>query len=255
MIASSCLAQGLRVVSATPDSLAAAHGIGQGDRLISINNHPIRDLIDVRFYSACERARLEIASADIGCAKTGKSAPLRRVTIRKAFDGDLGIEVEPFRIRSCRNRCLFCFVRQQPKGLRAPLYVRDDDYRLSFLHGNYITGTNLDSEDLARIAEQRLAPLFLSVHAMDPLLRGRMLGLGRPAPIAPLMDFLSERRLAFQTQIVLCPGVNDGAALAQTLEALGGYYPHCESVAIVPAGLTRHREGLERLRRFTPRYA
>jgi len=190
--------------------------------------------------------------------ETSRESQTRRLIIKKGFDEGLGLEVEPFRVRTCRNNCVFCFVRQGGKGLRPSLCVRDDDYRMSFLHGAYITGTNLTGADLARIEEQRLAPLYLSVHTTDPRLRGAMLGCkGREpeAPTRPLMDFLAQRRLAFHAQIVVCPGINGGAELRKTLEDLCGYYPACRSIAVVPVGLTSHREGLPRLRPVTPDYA
>ena len=238
-------ADGTRIVAIDKDSLADIAGIRADDQLIAINGAPIRDEIDLRFHSACEDARVE----------TRHGARKRTTKVRKEFHQELGLEVESFKVRRCHNNCVFCFCHQQPKGLRRSLSERDDDYRMSFLHGNYITGQGLSRADLTRIAQQRLAPLYLSVHALDPDLRGRLLGLRRAAPVTPLLDFMAQRRLAFQTQIVLCPGLNDGAVLERTVDALAAYHPYCESVAIVPVGLTSHREGLTPLRRVTPHIA
>ena len=229
---------GVALVAVEADSPAGRKGLAPGQRLVAINDHPIRDLIDLRFHEASGRLRLRLWS----------DGGERQVTVQKRLDEPLGVELASFPVRQCRNNCVFCFIRQQKPGLRPSLCVRDDDYRLSFLHGSYITGTNLTGDDLDRIATQRLAPLYLSIHATDPDQRGRLLGRRGPAPVGPLLDFLQENRLCFHTQIVLCPGWNDGEALTRSLTDLADYHPFCQSIAVVPVGLTACREGLPALR-------
>ena len=184
------------------------------------------------------------------------SAP-RQIVIVKPPDAPLGIEIEAIRPRGCRNKCVFCFIDQNPPRLRRPLYFKDEDFRLSFTHGHYITATNLTRADLDRIAGQRLSPLYISVHATPHELRCRMLGVN-PAKTPDLLDvlrFLADRRIEFHAQIVLCPGWNDGVALERTLDDLESFLPALLSVAVVPVGLTVHREGLPRLEPVTPRLA
>jgi len=179
------------------------------------------------------------------------------IVIVKPPDAPLGIEIEAIRPRGCRNKCVFCFIDQNPPHLRRPLYFKDEDFRLSFTHGHYITATNLTRADLTRIAEQRLSPLYISVHATPHELRCRMLGVD-PAQTPDLLDvlrFLADRRIEFHAQIVLCPGWNDGAALDRTLDDLESFLPALLSVAVVPVGLTAHRQGLPRLEPVTPRLA
>jgi putative radical SAM enzyme (TIGR03279 family) len=221
-----------------------------GDRLLSIQGQEVRDELDLAFLSAETQLRVEYL-------RQGESEP-KRFRVRKDWDESLGLEIEPLRARRCRNHCIFCFIDQNPSGLRRALYLKDEDFRLSFSHGHYITGTSLKQTDLDRIIAQRLSPLYISVHATDPDLRGRMLGLRPTDParaILPMLRHLAQERLAFHTQVVLCPEWNDGAQLDRTLddlEALGDSVP---SVAVVPVGLTDHRAGLESLRTFTPEEA
>jgi len=216
-----------------------------GDRLLAINGRAIGDQIDVRFYSSARRLYVRWRSG----AKARQAAAMVRA------GESFGWEFEPFEPRRCTNRCPFCFVLQLPRGLRRPLYFRDEDYRLSFLYGHYITGTNLTESDLDRIARQRLSPLYISVHATDPELRARMLGRRRMPPVAELLGFLAAHRIEFHAQIVVCPRWNDGPALLRTLDDLRRYCPALRSVAIVPVGLTAHRAHLPTIRPITPRYA
>jgi len=200
--------------------------------------------------------------ASMACALQNKTpvnpaAALHEIVIVKPPDAPLGIEIEAIRPRGCRNKCVFCFIDQNPPHLRRPLYFKDEDFRLSFTHGHYITATNLSRADLSRIAEQRLSPLYISVHATPHELRCRMLGVD-PAKTPDLLDvlrFLADRRIEFHAQIVLCPGWNDGAQLDRTLDDLELFLPALLSVAVVPVGLTAHREGLPRLEPVTPRLA
>jgi len=204
----------------------------------------------------------EKQGASMACALQNKTpanpaAALREIVIVKPPDTPLGIEIEAIRPQGCRNKCVFCFIDQNPAGLRRPLYFKDEDFRLSFTHGHYITATNLTRADLSRIAAQRLSPLYISVHATPHELRCRMLGVD-PAKTPDLLDvlrFLADRRIEFHAQIVLCPGWNDGAALERTLDDLESFLPALLSVAVVPVGLTAHREGLPRLEPVTPALA
>jgi len=219
-----------------------AAGCGAGDRLISIAGAPVRDYVDYRFLSAEER--VEIVILKPGGARLA-------ITVEKHPDEDLGLDFagELFDgMRLCRNRCLFCFYDQLPKGLRESLYLRDDDFRLSFLHGNFITLTNLSAADLARICRQRLSPLYVSVHATEPGLRRRILGNPRAPDLLAQMRRLAAGGIEMHAQVVLCPGINDGEALSRTVADLAELHPAVASVAVVPVGLTRHRAGLPDLR-------
>ncbi len=240
---------GRRIVAVDPDSPLGKR-VRVGDRLLSIQGQAVRDELDLAFLSAETQVRVEYL-------RQGESEP-KRFRVRKDWDESLGVEIEPLRPRRCRNHCIFCFIDQNPPGLRKALYLKDEDFRLSFSHGHYITGTSLKPDDLDRIVAQRLSPLYVSVQATDPDLRGRMLGL-RPTdparPILPMLRHLAEERLAFHTQVVLCPEWNDGAQLERTLNDLEALGEAVLSVAVVPVGLTDHRDGLEPLRLFTPEEA
>ena len=163
-------------------------------------------------------------------------------------EADPGIAFEPMHFGCCGNHCIFCFIDQNPRGLRKTLYFKDEDYRLSFLHGNYVTLTRTGRADLARIAAQRLSPLYISVHAADPAVRTKMLGLSSDDHLMDKIRFLADSRIELHAQIVLCPGINDGRVLAETHDALRAFYPQMKSLAVVPVGLTRHRKGLPDLR-------
>lgn len=176
-----------------------------------------------------------------------------RVRVRKEEGRDLGLNFETYlmdRPTGCGNRCVFCFVDQLPRGLRPSLYFKDDDARLSFLTGSYITATNLSSRELDRICQLRVSPLNLSVHSTDPELRSRMLQNPRGGEILEVLRRFSEAGIEMDCQVVVCPGWNDGAQLQKTMEDLAGFYPHVNSVSIVPVGLTRHRDGLTPLTPF-----
>ena len=229
------------VASVVPRGAAERAGLRPGDRILAINGAPLRDVIDFHFHAGDERLRL-------GVEREGRPHTLR-LTRRPA---GLGLELEaprPAEIATCANKCVFCFIHQLPRGMRKSLYVKDDDFRLSFLHGNYITLTDLDENELHRIETQRLSPLYVSVHATDPDLRHALLGQPRVRrELLPVMERLAKAGIAMHAQIVLCPGWNDGAQLERTVHELARLHPAVPTVAVVPVGLTRHRERLPDLR-------
>jgi putative radical SAM enzyme (TIGR03279 family) len=239
--------RGIGVIRVDAASIAHRVGIRPGDRLLTLNGNPVEDVIDLWFHGAAERLRISWLPA-------GSERPIAK-TVRKAFHERLGIEAEPFEIRRCTNYCVFCFVHQLPPGMRRELYIKDEDYRLSFLYGNYITGTNLSPTDLARITKLKLSPLYFSIHATDQKVREDLLAKKGIAPIMPLLRDLTAKGIFVHAQIVLCPGINDGKVLAQTVSDLASLHPRLESVAVVPVGLTDHRKRLPGLRRVTPEYA
>ncbi len=215
--------------------------ISPGAELRSINGHPVRDQIDFQFYNTEEVARVEI---DDG-------GEVREFIIDDADCGDLGLTFADAKIRVCNNKCIFCFVHQQPKGMRRSLYIKDDDYRYSFTHGNYISLSRMEEADFERILEQRLSPLYISVHATDNDLRRYLFGNRRLEPIMPQLRRLVEGGITLHTQTVVCPGINDGVHLKKAIEDLASLSPGIDSLAVVPVGLTRYRERLPKLRTFT----
>ncbi|MDE2942659.1 MAG: DUF512 domain-containing protein [Gemmatimonadota bacterium] len=221
----------IRVASVKPGSIAADLELPAGLAVLEINGKPIRDSLDLLFHQA------EPALRVLAERQTGERLLFE---IEKPADEPLGIVPEPDKIRRCTNACPFCFVKGNPKldKLRAPLYVKDDDYRLSFLHGHYITLTNLRPDDWDRIFEQRLSPLYVSVHSTDPAVRLRMLKNPRSANIGQDLDRLAEGRIVVHAQVVLCPEVNDGEHLTQTIEDLYRRGEAIRSLSIVPVGLT-----------------
>ena len=237
-------ADGVVVAAVRARTPAAEAGLHAGDRILSVNGHAVRDAIDFQFHAADERLALDVERA-------GAPQTLRVVCGTRP----VGVELEaprPGEIATCANKCVFCFIHQLPKGLRKSLYVKDDDFRLSFLHGNYITLTDLGEAELARIETQRLSPLYVSVHATDPALRWELLGRPRAsAEILPRLERLAKAGIRMHAQIVLCPDWNDGAQLARTVHELAPLYPHVATTAIVPVGLTAHRERLPSLRTLT----
>jgi len=227
------------ITAVLPDSIAAEIGFEAGDRLVSINGQPPRDLIDYQFLCADEVLDLEVLDTK------GKT---HQVEIEKDYDEDLGLEFETALfdgLMQCTNRCPFCFIDQQPPGMRETLYDKDDDYRLSFLYGSYLTLTNLTSREWQRIEQMRLSPLFVSVHATEPEVRSRLLKNPRAGQILQQLQWFQERQLQIHAQVVLCPDINDGDHLTRTLLDLAAFHrqdiPAVASVAIVPVGLTRFR--------------
>lgn len=225
-------------------SIAQQLGLGAGDTLVSINGNEINDVIDYMFHSQNEQLEL--------CAICGGEAIA--FDIEKDVDEPLGINFETYLIdkqRSCKNKCIFCFIDQLPKGLRETLYFKDDDARLSFLMGNYITLTNLSDADVARICDMRISPINISVHTTDPDLRVKMMANPNAAKINDIMRRFADAGITMNCQIVLCKGVNDGDALSSSLADLEALFPSVRSVSIVPVGLTKFRDGLYPLEPFT----
>jgi len=225
--------RGIKIRAVDPDSPAHAAGLVPGDEILGVNGHDVHDELGLKFYLAEEHVVLEI------CREGGKRV---RAECDLAAGSTFGIELEDFRTRTCNNDCMFCFIKQLPVGARPSLLVRDDDYRLSFLHGNYITLSNLSDRDLDRIIEQALSPLYVSVHATDPELRTRILGRKKTDNFIAKMKKLIEGGIRIHAQVVLMPGINDSGHLAQTVADLYGSYPGVNSVAIVPLGLSDHGE-------------
>ncbi len=220
-----------------------------GDKLLSINGQPIKDVLDYKYYGYDHRLSLQILTAE------GKTRNLR---VRKAEGEDLGLEFETYLMdspRSCANRCIFCFIDQNPQGMRKSIYFKDDDARLSFLMGCYITLTNLSQREIQRIIDLHISPVNISVHTTDPVLREEMLRSKRAGEVMDIMKRFAEAGITMNCQIVCCPGINDGAALQRSMEDLRALYPAVNSVSVVPLGLTKHREGLHPLEAFTPEHA
>ncbi|RLC61430.1 MAG: DUF512 domain-containing protein [Chloroflexi bacterium] len=225
------------VISAVePYSLARRVGLRAGDELLAINEQPVRDVIDVQFYSAEEHLALRVR-------RDGREFTLE---IERQYAEPLGLEfAQPTfdGLRRCNNRCEFCFVNQMPPGLRPSLYVKDDDYRHSFLFGNYVTLTNLDEGDWTRIGEQRLSPLYVSVHATDLDLRRRILRHSAAPDVMAQLRRIADAGVEVHTQIVALPGLNDGPHLERSIADLAALYPAVRSVSVVPVGLTKYHRG------------
>ncbi|HLO52047.1 MAG TPA: TIGR03279 family radical SAM protein [Kamptonema sp.] len=241
------------ITKVIPDSIAAEIGFEPGDSIVSINGQKPRDLIDYQYLVADEILELKVLDTK------GKSHNLE---IEKDCDEDLGLEFETALfdgLIQCNNRCPFCFIDQQPPGKRETLYLKDDDYRLSFLYGSYLTLTNLTQKEWERIEQMRLSPLYVSVHATEPEVRIRLLKNFRAGKILEQIKWFQERRLQIHAQIVVCPGINDGEHLEQTLLDLAKFHtgniPAVASVAVVPVGLTRWRPIEDELVAVTPQKA
>lgn len=228
-----------------PCSIAEELELEPGDVLLSVNGHEIEDVFDYKYFTNEEYLTVLIRKG------TGEEWELE---IEKEYEDDLGIEFENGLMdeyKSCRNKCIFCFIDQMPKGMRDTLYFKDDDSRLSFLQGNYVTLTNMGERDLERIVAYRLGPINISVQATDPALRCKMLNNRFAGEALKKMDTLHQAGIPMNGQIVLCKGVNDGEQLKKSISDLMGYMPVMESVSIVPVGLSKYREGLYPLEPFT----
>lgn len=222
---------GAEVEGVKPDSLAYDAGIRAGDIIVSINGHRVNDIIDFMFHG-------DEKDLDMVVRRKG-----RRLSFKLHIDEgkDTGLEIKPFKIRTCTNRCIFCFVSQLPKGLRKTLYIKDEDYRMSFLYGNFITLTNLTQEDKRRIIQQRLSPLYISVHSTNRSVRNSILGNPKAADVLKEIKIFKDNKIKMHCQVVLCPDINDGKELQRTIRDLYRFYPYVSSIAVVPVGLTAHR--------------
>lgn len=237
---------GLTIDKVMPGSIAEELELEPGDRLIAVNGHPLRDVIDYNYFASDDELELEVEKVD---------GELWELEVEREEGEPLGLSFQAPAPARCGNNCVFCFVHQLPRGLRGPLYVKDEDYRLSFLYGNYVTMANIGRAELDRIKEQRLSPLYISVHATDAALREKLLGKSGILPILDVMRELAGARITMHTQVVLCPGWNDGDAFAQTVEDLAAMHPFVSSLAVVPVGLTEHRQNLPPLAPVTKEFA
>lgn len=227
------------------NSLAEVAGIVAGDKLVAVDGVQVKDIIELSFYTSDFEVELELENAQ---------GQRRQVHIDKYPDEDLGLEFEAAvfdKVSTCYNNCIFCFVDQMIPGMRKGLYVRDDDYRLSFLYGNFITLTNLKEEDFQRIIQTHMTPLYVSVHATDPKVRCEMMHNRFAGELMDKLERLFAAGIEVHTQIVCCPGYNDGEILAKSFQDLYARHPHVLTMAVVPVGITKHREGLHPLRTFT----
>lgn len=230
----------IEIKGVTPGSPADKKGIRAGERLVAVNGHNIRDVLDYRFY-VCEKT-------------VTVTLDTREVKIKKGEYDDLGLEFETYLMdkqESCRNKCIFCFIDQNPHGMRESIYFKDDDTRLAFLFGNYVTLTNVPDEELERLVKMHISPVNVSVQATNPRLRQMMLNNRFAGRVLEQMRILADGGIDLNAQIVLCKGVNDGKELERSLRDLESLVPALKSVSVVPVGLTRHRKGLYPLEPFT----
>ena len=225
-----------------PGSLAEEAGFAAGDRIHTINGNAIDDLIDFQVHS----------SEEILLVKVERDRELYEVEVARTAGKNLGLAFEEMRLRRCNNNCVFCFIHQMPRGMRRSLYFEDDDYRLSFFHGSYVTLTNVNETDIERIIEYRLSPQYISVHSTDPQLRQVLLGRRLPVNILERIGKLAAHHIEMHAQVVICPGWNDGAHLQRTVNDLARFHPALRSVALVPVGLTRFRQDLPLIEPVTP---
>jgi len=236
---------GVVITGIEQGSIAHRLGINPGWILTRIDGHEIEDVFDYRFYMAAKNLTLEFLTPD--------ARPFSLPVEKDEYE-DLGFSFSSYLMdmqKNCRNRCIFCFIDQLPQGLRESLYFKDDDERMSFLFGNYVTLTNLRERDIERIIEFRLSPVNISVHATNPSLRAKIMGNEDAGSVLKWIDRLAKGGVRLNAQLVLCPGINDGKELERSLRDLIGLAPMMQSIAIVPVGLTKHRQGLTELRPFT----
>jgi putative radical SAM enzyme (TIGR03279 family) len=232
----------LEIGTIAPGGTAAGLDIRKGDRILTINDKVVNDVIDYRFH---------IADPNVAITLRTRAGKMRILAVTKEPDDTLGLEFAPLQVKRCRNKCIFCFVDQMPSGCRKSLYVKDDDFRASFLYGNYITLGALTESDWQRIFKERLSPLYISVHTTEPRLRSFILGNEKAPDVMTSLQRLAASGIRMHTQIVLCPEINDGMHLQKTLADLSDLFPAIASIAVVPVGLTDFRKGLFPLRRFT----
>ncbi len=224
-------------------SLAEEAGIASGDFLVSLNGSEVRDVLEYRYLMSEYEVTVEIEKAN---------GDIEEIIIENDYE-DIGIEFEQGLLddaKSCTNKCIFCFIDQLPKGMRETVYFKDDDTRLSFLQGNYVTLTNMKKEEIERMISLHISPINISVHTTNPELRRMMLSNRFAGEIYDIMKLFAKNNIRMNCQVVLCPEINDGEELDRTISDIGALYPHIESLAIVPVGLTAHREGLCKLKEF-----
>lgn len=228
----------------TPGSIAEEVELEPGDRLLSINGNEVIDIIDYKYLVTDEELVIEVEKPD---------GEIWEIEIEKDYDEDLGIIFKEGILdkpMKCHNKCIFCFIDQLPNGMRNTLYFKDDDSRLSFLQGNFLTLTNMKSEDIDRIIKYKISPINVSVHTTNPELRVQMLNNRFAGNIYDILKKLSAGGITINTQVVCCPGINDGKELTRTIEDLYALYPNVNSVAVVPIGVTKHRQNLPHLKTF-----
>lgn len=243
-------AVGTRITSVAKGSHAARAEIEVGDVLLAVNGHDVHDVLDFKFY-------LSEREEDSALMLRKGSGFLREVHLNSAIESGVGIELEEIQTLVCKNQCIFCFVFQLPRKARKSLWIKDEDFRLAFLYGNYMTLTNVNEAEMDRIIEQRLSPLYISVHATEPEIREKLI---KPFPgvkdeLLSRMRRLADHDILMHTQVVLCPGWNDGHHLLRTLEDLFSFYPKVLSVAVVPLGLTDHRTRVPAMQPVDAEYA
>ena len=229
--------------SVEPGSYADEAGLTSGDEILTINGHDFRDILEYRYLTSEYEVVLDVLK---------KNGEREEITIENDYE-DLGIEFESALIdkpQACKNKCIFCFIDQLPKGMRETVYFKDDDTRLSFLQGNYVTLTNLDDEEIGRLISMRVSPINISVHTTNPDLRVEMLKNKNAGKIYDIMKRFADNNMHMNCQIVLCPGYNDKDELDKTLNDLANLHPFVESISVVPVGLTRYREGLCELKPY-----
>jgi len=235
----------VKITSVEKRSRAEKHGVLAGDVLLSINGNEINDVLDYRFYLAEKSVKISLL----------RDSERYEVNIKKGEYDDIGLDFETPLMdekHSCKNGCIFCFIDQNPEGLRESLYFKDDDSRLSFIHGNYITLTNMSDADIARIIKMRISPINISVHTTNPELRVKMMKNKRSGEVLKYLKDFYDAGLSMCGQIVLCRGINDGEELERSMRDLAEYFPYMSSVSVVPAGLTKFRDKLYPLTDFTP---
>jgi putative radical SAM enzyme (TIGR03279 family) len=237
----------MQIRSIREGSTAARSPLRPGDVVRRVNGVPVTDFLDLYFHLSEEEVELDVERPGDGAAATRFQVQLSRT-----YGEEFGLEFPETKFRVCGNKCPFCFVDQNPAGMRKAVYVRDDDYRFSFLDGHFITLTNLKESDFRRIIDYHLSPLYVSVHALDPEVRTYLLGTARARMIRPQIERLLEHGIKLHTQIVALPGVNDGAVMDDTIDGLFAYYPGVESIGVVPIGLTAHMPKERGLRPYTP---